>query len=158
MCVRQLIGLFLSAIAGFLIAAMLVLFPGSRFMHPGVREGQPQQIFQIYYQDLHQGMKFRNEDDRNFADALRDRAMWLCLAQNEIDCLPLLIFSGCIGPAIILFRKLKINHNKASIKSLKIEKLKQHPLVLDARIEHVGSSVQADAVSQKEPNSHEYGV
>jgi hypothetical protein len=151
--VKQSIRLFLSAIVGFLIAAFLVLFPGSRFMHPGIREGQPQQIFQIYYHDLLQGMKLKNEEDRKFADDLRDRTMWLCLAQNEIDCLPLLLFAGCIGPAIILFRKRKSNQNQTSMSPKKIEELKQHPLALDARIEH--GSIHSNLVSQKEPNPHD---
>lgn len=71
-------------------------------MKTGMREGQPQQIYQIYYHDLSHGQILHGEDSR-LADELLGKTILLCPLQNEVDCLPLLFLS--IGPALLFMSR-----------------------------------------------------
>lgn len=95
--------LFLSAVAGFVIGAALVYFPGSVIMKPGMRKGQPQEIYQIYFHDLTEGIHL-SEQDRLSADQLHKRTVWLCVLLNELDCMPFLMLTTFAGPTFLLLR------------------------------------------------------
>lgn len=144
-----------SAIAGFLIAAAFVVVPGTIFMRPSRREGQPQQILSRYH-ELKRASFGKNQQSDLLAEELIWKAFWLCVAQNEVDCLPFLVCCASVGPAIILLRSRNKNDNmRVSLKpNIQIE-LKPEPqnLPMEEKLEHVDiSSAQPVEVSLKELN------
>ncbi len=96
--------LVLSAIAGFLIAATLVFIPGTLFMRPSRREGAPREILGIYHHDLVDGIYLKPEERQQLEDLI-NRAGWLCIAQNELDCFPFSLLVSSIGPAALIIRR-----------------------------------------------------
>lgn len=95
--------LFLSAAAGFLVAAALVCFPGPGCGHLKWNAGDGQALVagEIYHHKLFVNYHL-SQQDRQLADDLYERAIWLCVLQNEIDCLPFIILSSAVGPALLL--------------------------------------------------------
>jgi hypothetical protein len=100
--------IFLSAAAGLLLGAALVVFPGSLYMKLGMREGQPELVDKIFFDDLNEGRRL-NEHDRRLANQLFAKSGALCLALNELDCLPFLAFCSWMGPAVLIIKLRRSN-------------------------------------------------
>lgn len=94
----------LSAIAGFLFAALLVVVPGTMFMRPSRREGPQHEIWRIERDMIFSG---RATDKRiqDQLDALSNKTFQLCILQNEISCWPFLLTASSVGPLLLLVRR-----------------------------------------------------
>lgn len=93
----------LSAAAGFLVGAALVVFPGPRFGHLNwhAGDGQALEVSRIYNHNILGNYRIK-EQDRQLGGELYDKAIWLCVLQNELECLPFLMFTSSLGPLILL--------------------------------------------------------
>ena len=100
--------IFLSAIAGFLIGAALVVFPGPGLGHLNwhAGDGQALEVSLIYNHNILGNYRIK-EQDRQLGGELYEKAVWLCVLQNELECLPFLIVCGLLGPVLLQakFRK-----------------------------------------------------
>lgn len=99
---------FLSAAAGFLVGAALVVFPGPRCGHLNwdAGDGQAREVSRIYDHNIAVNFKLK-EQDRQLGGELYEKAIWLCVLQNELECLPFLMFTASLGPVILLVRSRK---------------------------------------------------
>jgi hypothetical protein len=90
----------ISAIAGFLVAAFLVIIPGTvffEFMRPGRRP-----VAQEFLTKERELLNRLHHKHYAPLDNLNTKFILLCLAQNELDCFPFLLICASVGPAIIL--------------------------------------------------------
>lgn len=87
-----------SAFAGFAISFLLVIFPGTIIMKRSMLEGPLQEILGLNLElEVHL-------NDRHSLDKLQSlmyQAFWLSIAQNEVNCFPLLLAGSCVGPLFI---------------------------------------------------------
>lgn len=93
----------ISAAAGFLIGAALVVFPGPGFGHLNwaAGDGQALKASRIFNRNI--AVNFHlNEQERRLGADLYNRAIWLCILQNEIECLPFLMLTSSLGPVMLL--------------------------------------------------------
>lgn len=107
--------LFLSAMAGLLVAAMLVVFPGTGlvFMRPSTNKHLRDSHFYRTYWDvwMHYRIELHHEPPA-ILDEISQKAFWLCIAENEINCWPFLLGCTSIGPIILIHRRLVRKTNK----------------------------------------------
>lgn len=89
-----------SAIAGTLVAAMLVIVPGTIFIRPSMRE-PAQRIFALHDEIKPWGATLGPFHDAYLVE-LMTKTFWLCILQNQIDSLPFLLSAGCVGPALLM--------------------------------------------------------
>ena len=89
-----------SALAGFLISASLVVFPGVLFMRPS-RQAGPAQMVLALNMTLEQQYWDKGLKTPKVLQDLMQQGFLLALARNEVDCLPFLFVGTCLGPLLM---------------------------------------------------------
>ncbi|MDX1988750.1 MAG: hypothetical protein SFV17_18845 [Candidatus Obscuribacter sp.] len=112
---HKLLKVTISALAGFLISASLVVVPGTLFMVPSKRPGAAQMIL-----GLNMSLQERYWATGVKSPKLLQDLMWqgflLSLAQNQVDCLPFLFLGASLGPLLIWFKSQGSDKSKLSVK------------------------------------------
>ncbi|MBI5176118.1 MAG: hypothetical protein HY986_24760 [Candidatus Melainabacteria bacterium] len=89
-----------SALAGFLISASLVVFPGALFMRPSKQAGPAQMVLALNM-SLEQQYGAEGLKTPKVLQDLMQQGFLLTLARNEADCLSFLLIGTCLGPLLI---------------------------------------------------------
>lgn len=95
--------LLFSAVAGFLVGAVLVVFPGPGLGHLkwDGGNGQGVEACRIYHDNLEANFHL-SEQEKRLAQESFQKTAGLCILQNELDCLPFLMLCSFLGPVILL--------------------------------------------------------
>jgi len=102
-----LLKIVLSAIAGFVIAALLVFFPGMWLMQPIEHSSGYGDCWYAVSKTMDR-LQSRPRLGAPYPEEINKliwRVQWIAVAEGEVKCLPFLLACSCIGPAILTIRR-----------------------------------------------------
>ena len=95
-----------SALAGFMISASLVVFPGTLFMKPSRQLGPAQMVLALNMTLEQQYWAAGLETPKVLQDLML-QGFLLAIARNEVDCLPFLLIGTGLGPLLMWIKSQK---------------------------------------------------